>query len=359
MLFGNETFERFLMGPTFYDVHRKMLVSHLQASTPVMIDAYLACANSWVVANDIETTQDCQRGSYQRAAAAMANLRSFQVSSPADVSQCLVLGASILTFALKLRVPDLSAICNGTLRLIAPVYASCSDPDQDELGFLTCMLMSELEQCLVQCRVPALRFTEPRGGAHVDRYVGLCVSLFAHFHSICEVSHAMSRACRDGSNGIAETIDSLVCSLQEWQPSVPDGFCDRFTATEVAHMLCQAQVLRMAGLLIIHRLRYPYGTSDGEAEAISMSILTQLDTTYVVTKKPVKCTEVALIAACFELRDERQRRMWLDKASAMVGYSDHFKDHVRNTLRKFWYVKDTSARVCWYDLGEKLSPLLA
>ncbi|KAJ6125269.1 hypothetical protein N7471_012586 [Penicillium samsonianum] len=64
---------------------------------------------------------------------------------------------------------------------------------------------------------------------------------------------------------MVERLDTIQDSLERWQPSPPPDFIERFTQSEVVGMLAQAKILRLAALLIVHRLRYLYGQCDKEA----------------------------------------------------------------------------------------------
>jgi hypothetical protein len=115
-------------------------------------------------------------------------LTSFQVTNFQTMIDCLMLGALVSAFALKLRFYDVLAICGRTFGLIEPLYA-VSDPSRHELRmFLSCMVMWELHGCLFSCTVPTLRF-KPPVEAYADRHVGMCATLLPLFHDICKVSH--------------------------------------------------------------------------------------------------------------------------------------------------------------------------
>ncbi|POR33094.1 Fatty-acid amide hydrolase [Tolypocladium paradoxum] len=58
---------------------------------------------------------------------------------------------------------------------------------------------------------------------------------------------------------MASSSGALELDIHTWRPPVPDGFTTRFTSTEVAHMISQAQAMPTAALLVVHRLRHPLG----------------------------------------------------------------------------------------------------
>lgn len=341
-----------LLGPfsiasSFCEPTRKQVIPHLLISNTLQ-DALLACAISWVGDVDGQVNPGRLSSCYQYASSALATLASLQVTSSETMADCLMLGSIVVTFAVKSRVNDISAISGRTLGLIAPVYA-VSDPVRCEpLVFLSCMVMWEIGGCLFHCEVPSLRFKPPTK-TYVDRHVGLCGTLLPLLYDICELSHALAHADK-GDADIINSIDTLEQTVHRWQPAVPDGFTASFQAVEVAHMLCQAQVMRLAVLLVMHRLRYPFGLTDAPAQALSMAILSQLEMAFTVTKEPVRCITLALLVACLELKgDERQE--WLPRVGVFSGYSPEFGKHVEGTLTSFWAALDSVGTIPWYDLA--------
>ncbi|KAH6962194.1 hypothetical protein BKA56DRAFT_699281 [Ilyonectria sp. MPI-CAGE-AT-0026] len=340
-----------LLGPfsiasSFCEPTRKQVIPHLLLSNTLQ-DALLACAISWVGDVDGQVNPGRLSTCYQYASSALATLASLQVTNSETMADCLMLGSIVVTFAVKLRVNDISAISARTLSLIAPVYAA-SDPGQCEpLVFLSCMVMWEIGGCIFHCEVPSLRFKPPTK-TYVDRHVGLCGTLLPLFYDICELSQTLAHADKDDTD-VIKSIDALEQTVQLWQPAVPEGFITSFQAVEVAHMLCQAQVMRLAALLVMHRLRCPFGLADAPAQALSMVILSQLEMAFIVAEEPVRCVTLALLVACLELKGEG-RREWLPRVAVFSGYSLEFGKHVEGTLTSFWATLDSVGTISWCDL---------
>ncbi|PSR76562.1 hypothetical protein BD289DRAFT_446496 [Coniella lustricola] len=350
--FTDEIIEEFVVGPSFCKSHRQLLISQIVSSADSLGNAFLACSLSWASDTEGSALDTAQvNACYRRASSALATLRSLDISNTEQMSHCITLGCLILTFTLKLRIYDMVTICSQTLNLIKPVYDLQRDPNPDEVALVSTLIVTELVECLLECKMPTLRYRTPLSAEYVDRYVGLSYSLLPHLHDICALSLALSRNNPCDSIEMQNALNSIESTVAKWQPSVPVVFSKHYQAGEVALMLCQVQVLRTAGLLILYRLRHPFGSNNAAAQFMSLSILTQLETTFKVTGKSIKCTEMALaiIVACFELQEE-ERKYWLKKIWTLVGYSTQFKEYVESIVSSLWTSMDTAKNIFWYNM---------
>ncbi len=82
-------------------------------------------------------------------------------------------------------------------------------------------------------------------------------------------------------------------------------------------MLCQAQAMQAAALLVTRRLRYPCGVDNGPA---------QIEMPFTVTKQPVRCIDLALLIACIKLKDT-ERQKWFYNVAMLAGFSPEFGEH--------------------------------
>ncbi|KAK5997656.1 hypothetical protein PT974_00011 [Cladobotryum mycophilum] len=365
-LFQNEFMEQFILGPSFCEEHRKYLISHFLDSTVFLKDAYLACALSWdgdepSLSSTPENEQPASKA-YQYASSALSTLGSFEVKDMQDLSVCLVLGAVVHTFAIRLRASDVLTICRQTLNLIKAVYNSPSTRhiSSDSIGFLTCLILTETAESLLSCSVPTIQFKLPLSEpAYVDRYVGICTTLLPLFYDLGKLSNDMLRERKERGvshnlllTTMAESLGALELTIRNWRPSVPDGFAERFTSTEVAHMLCQAQVMQTTALLIIHRLQYSFGSKEDKVLAMSFNILTQLELTFIATRKMVPCVDLPIVVSCMELQDEEERARWLCNISPISRYSEPFHNRICQILSAVWEARRHSAELHWYQLGD-------
>ncbi|KAI0969473.1 hypothetical protein F4678DRAFT_438823 [Xylaria arbuscula] len=357
-LFDDRFLDMFSVAPSLTEKVRRQIIPHMLLSKTTFLDGFLACAISWAGAVDQDQENPRRLNAcYRHASSAISKLISLQVSDFQAMIDCLMLGALVSSFTVKWRLHDTSAVCSRTLGLIEPIYAR-SDPGRPELRvFSTCMVIWELRACLFSCTAPTLRFKPPLE-AYVDRHAGLSGTLLPLFYDICKLSYVIALCKTTGlATGISGELDIVEQSVRRWQPAVPEDLTTRFTTIEVAHMLCQAHVMHTAALLVIHRLKYPFGVNDGPAQVLSMSILSQVEMTTVVTKLPLRCVEIALMVACIELK-ENERQKWLSGTNKFSASSPEFRHHVHDTLRSYWALIDTSDTISWNGLVSLGTPFL-
>ncbi|KAH7128921.1 hypothetical protein EDB81DRAFT_808503 [Dactylonectria macrodidyma] len=340
--------DTFSVGCSFREKVRQQVIPHMLLSKGTFMDGLLVCAMSWLEDVDDKANSGRLSTCYRYASSALATLASLKVTDFQTMTDCLMLGAMVSTFAVKMRLNDILAITGRTLGLIEPVYA-ISDPDRPEiLVFMSCMVMWEIRGCLFSCAVPSLRFRPP-AEPYADRHVGLCATLLPLFHDICKLSHTLAHG---GQIDGVETRKELVAveqSICQWQPVMPEDFTTHFDTIEVAHMLCQAQVMRLTALLVVHRLQYPFGVNDALAQVMSAAILSQLEMTLAATKQPVRCVDLALLVACLELK-ETDRQKWFADIPTFAGFSPEFGEHVQDVLMSFWAAMDLFEVISWRDL---------
>ncbi|KAK8021967.1 hypothetical protein PG993_012734 [Apiospora rasikravindrae] len=364
----NHLLDTFSVGSSFSHEVRQQVIPRLFLSRETLLDGFLVCAISWVDDTDAYTGGSCLSTCFRYASTALATLASLEVTDLPTMTDCLILGAMLSTFAMRLRPNDVLAICSRTLGLIEPMYVTGGSSDNNDQAnpmhsmpgvFLSCMVMWELRACLFSCGVPMLRFRPPVE-AYADRHVGLCATLLPLLHDVCELSNKMScqTATEAEADVLRQELDGLECSVSCWQPTTPDQFSTSFCGTDIAHMLCQAQVMRSAMLLVIHRIRHPFGSSDGGvSRVLATGILTQLEMTFVATQQHVRCTDLPLLVACLELKGTERAR-WLRDIAAYAGFSSEFGDHVRAALVSYWAVLDCSSTISWGDMVKAGAPFL-
>ena len=350
MLVCPETFEQFLQGPSFYGGHRDIMLVQFSRAKNALQDALVACAISR--ADDVYDMTPSQLDQcYRRASAALGNLRSMVVASEDDLAQCSILGVLILTFASRFWSDNIADIARQTLDLIKPVYDQIQPMKRESMLLLSCLVMTELVDDLLYCRVPTVKMRPSSDTVSVDPYLGLCVPFLSYLHGLCELGDSLKNPRQINVLQTNGALDSIMAQLATWQPSAPDAFATSYTSVEVAHMLVQPQVLRTGALIIIHRLRYPFNVNDEPAYLMALSILTQLETTWLLTKSVVKGVEIAIITALLELKDEQKREQWLGKTSSAFGSSDTYTQGVDNIVKPFWEIREFRYDICWQNMG--------
>ena len=360
--------EQFIIGPSFCKVHREYVARQLSDFPSTLGHAFVASAMSWGDDSDVaalesgtsNSTSDYFERMYHHATEAVATLRSFEPSNSREMCLCLVLGATIMTFTLKLRVADARAICRQALETIKPIYNSqgiLESMPPDGLCFLSCLVLTDVAEGLMFCDPPTLRYKTAPGEHYVDRYVGISQGLLPLLHDVAELSFKLkTESERLGEHPAAVTLyeeahRGLEQQILEWMPDIPVGFTDNFTSVEVAHMLCQVEALRNAVLLVLYRLKYSFGTQDAVAKAISSHILALLKTTTAATGAIPRCTDFPLIAACLELEGETERAHYLTSLSPISSYSTMFHERTRAIFDKTWQARRKGQSLYWCDLA--------
>ncbi|KAG8421456.1 hypothetical protein J3458_003337 [Metarhizium acridum] len=316
-------------------------------------DAYIALAMIWGL-RDPSTSphypwlDTC----YKRASSAIMTLRSLDVRVEHHVQPCLALGVSLVTFALKLGGTHVLPICNHILSLVKPYYEAGKqlvDPD-----LLIAISLNEIAECLMCARMPTLLVELPQDQAesYVSRYIGLSANILPYLFHICKISAEMAHGDPVDKD---KTLNRLEEEIRRWQPSIHDRRMSEFTATEVSHMICQASTMQTAALLVIHRLRYPYGIEDLAASAMASSILSQIQMTHKITGRAPRCVDLPLIVACTEIPDELGRTRYLRTLSSIAMFSLLFQKRVQSMLASFWEARTSSTTLYWCDLAASLS----
>lgn len=301
-------------------------------------------------------SQDGRSTSYRHASLALQNLREMHITNTQQATNCLILGTMIMLFAMFKRPNNVYTLSRQTLILLRPVYDTISSPDPNQFFFLTGTVMLEMAGALIHGAVPALQFRQPEDAPYVDRYLGLSTSLLPLLFQVCELNWAVSSTCHGERDTvrIAHSLDELEAAALAWKPGVPEGLCQSFSAIEIAHIVCQAQVMRMAALLMIYRLRFPFGVHDLSAHAMGISILRHLESTTLATGKPVKFVMVPVLVACVELTDDAERDRWLPQVSGLVCCSDGYGLYIQGVVRAYWAVRDSGVHFKGYNVRQYL-----
>jgi len=353
--------DKYLIGPSFRDQHRQTFIDHLRIAMPLVKDAFIACATLLVRREDSEVVP--YRGiGYRRAAQAVASLRELQIHDSTDVSVVLIFGMAMVTFALH-NAGGEASVCRRVLGLVKPLYENdfslMKHVGSDGISFLICLLGTETTICLLQCQVPSIRLREHDFEQLVDRFIGVSMSILTHMYDVCTISRLIHQSnCRRGNLLMDESINQALAktelAVEQWQPSVPKDFLEgRFTPAEVVLMLTQAKVLRLATSLIVHRLRYAFGTYEAKAKTLSRSILDELNLVLSLTGRSMPFADITFFVACLEITSPEERASILIKSRRIVDFSERTHDDIESWLISFWATTDAEScsPIYWDDIG--------
>ncbi|KAJ5374062.1 hypothetical protein N7517_006068 [Penicillium concentricum] len=344
--------DKFLIGPSFRESHHRLFVQNLlrPAPTSVLKDATIACAAVLLGDQYAQYTKTSVEIGHRRAALAVSGLRSLKISKEQDLVTALVVGMSMVTFAMHVADGQPFLISHYTLTLVKPVYRTILAMDPSAMDFLMCLVSTETIECLLRSEIPTIRIGEHDRYNVVDRYLGLSSSLFAHFYDICEASYSMKLTGGRINIEMVERLDTIQDSLERWQSSPSPEILGKFTQSEVLGMLAQAEILRLAALLIVHRIRHPFGQRDKEALQLSSAITAKIDMVLQSTGRSIPCMPLPYMAACFEIDGAEARAAVTRKIHKVVTFSQQWQLQVTRSISSVWNARDRGDQIYWFNL---------
>jgi hypothetical protein len=348
--------DKYLIGPSFHESHHRSFVQNMLRPAPMLKNAAVACAAVLFGDQYAQYTKTSVEVGHRRAALAVSELRSLKISEEQDLITALVLGVAMVTFAMHVTDGQPFLISHYTLALVKPVYSSLLAMDPGIMDFLMCLVSTETFECLLRSETPTLRINENDRRNVVDRYLGLSSSLFAHLYDICEVANLLRDTGGVMSMDIARRVEDIQESLNQWQPSPPSDFLERFTQAEVVGMLAQTKVLRLAASLIVHRLYHPFGQCDREALLLSRAITTEFDMVLQFTGHSMPCTSLAYLVACFEITGPEARAEVVEKSQQFVTFSRQSQVRFQKTLLSVWSAQELGNQIYWFDVSHYAIP---
>lgn len=343
---GQIHIDQFLIAPSFRACHYESFARHLFSATTWLQDALVATAALIACEHDVNSLHQDRVIGYKRAASTVLTLRSITTFEFEDLSTVLVLAISAVTVALHISGHAL-AICRHSLNIIKPLYEGSTKLDSDCSAFVICLIHSEIVECLLHGQIPTLKF-RVQNPDFVDRFLGVASPLLPYFYEVCEISKGL----RDQENclNIMETLFAVNTAIEQWCPVLPANYDTLFQPDEVLGLLTQAKVHRWTLLLLLLRLRHPYGTETTKATEISNAILKELESTIRLSKRSVPCISLAFLVACCELTDRQDREKALGKSVTIIQFCRQTQIGIAVQLKTFWSVIDTSDQLRWCDV---------
>ncbi|OAG08187.1 uncharacterized protein CC84DRAFT_561306 [Paraphaeosphaeria sporulosa] len=344
-----QTLDYPVVSPRFQHAEQKSFTNLWSTAWPVLKDAYLAYAGvlKSLQPGDGLGTDNASKIRY--ATSAMAVLRSLSINKAEDAELCLTLG-----FALALSVygtigVGVAKICHYCLSVTRSFIEDTTVGLKMEPRISVLVLLETME-CIVYRRTPTLRI-QPRAPGIVDRHLGLCLSLLPYYYDLCSISHSLVRNIgKTHTELLHQELDKIQADVENWQPSHPEGFLHEFSASEVVQLLAQARVYRLAALLMIHRLRHPFGREDGQADIWSREVMMELELARRISDHPVRFVALPFIIAAVEIRGTTEREKVLMNVS---DYVDQLTPVVQKATKSFlgrvWNERDVLVNFSWLD----------
>ncbi|KAF9740216.1 hypothetical protein PMIN06_009366 [Paraphaeosphaeria minitans] len=349
LLGDSQTLHYPVVSPRFQHAEQRSLTGPLPTAWPVLKDAYLAYAGvlKSIQSGGVSETDDAPKVRY--ATSAMAALRSLSINKAEDAELCLTLG-----FALALSVygsigAGVAKICHYCLSVTRPFIEAATVGLEMEPRISVLVLLETME-CIVYRRTPTLRI-QPRAPGIVDRHLGLCQSLLPYYYDLCSISQSLaSHTSTTHTELLHQQLEEIRVHMEKWQPSHPEGFLREFSPSEVVQLLAQARVYRLAALLMIHRLRYPFGRKDGQADIWSREVMMELELARRISDHPVRFVALPFIIAAVEIRGTSEReKALLDVSDYVDQLTPVVQKATKSFLGRVWEERDVLISCSWLD----------
>ncbi|KAL5364839.1 hypothetical protein BJX96DRAFT_188116 [Aspergillus floccosus] len=326
----------------------QMIRSRLRESPMLLLRPYATVAR--VLLRCMGNLTPYYDSDLSNCASSLQTLRNAQITKADHVGSFLALGLTLVTFHRLISGVSASTICRYTLSLVRPYYYANQLSSSDSME-LTCLVFMDTTQSLFRARVPVIQY-QVRDSYIVDRHAGLCGPLLPLLYRICLLAVAVRTGSGDVSN--SASFDSLTKEVRAWTPNISKDALERFSQEEMYLLLTQASLHRTAALLLLHRLRYPFGEKDEEAEALSTAIITEITHCLdVANQYPPNITLIFLVAGA-EVHDTAGRRHVLSLITKILGARFYpFIANLRMFLARAWAGRDQGTTQYLFRLFEE------
>ncbi|KAL4884479.1 hypothetical protein BJY04DRAFT_215445 [Aspergillus karnatakaensis] len=232
-------------------------------------------------------------------AVSLEKLRNAVISNMHDALAIVMLGQALAAFDSLLTSKSSNLIIRHSLLLARPWYAEIVQHSFLEPIAISPLLWDTV-WCLLHREVPMIRPVLNRTGV-VDRSAGLCTSLLSILYDLCVVSQQLENGTVD-NNG----LQGIEQRIQAWAPDASEShLSSTFSRLEILSMRTQARMYRIAGLLLVHRLRHPLlGHEDTTATSLATEILDARHQFFVEAGRNAKLQNIVfpLLLALLEVR---------------------------------------------------------
>lgn len=322
-------------GPRLSLEMSQMIQCRMEEAPSLLLHPYEAFAR--VLYRCMTNQTPCSNEEWSMGATALKSLRNAQITKAEYVGGILALGMSLVGFHRLISGVSASTICRHTLTLIRPLYYADEVRDFD-MKELLCLIFLDTTQSLFRARIPVIEY-RLRDPYIVNHYAGLCAPLLPLLYRVCIVGAAVRTG--HGDKVSPGDFDGLTNELIAWSPNVSEDTLKRFPDDEMLLLLSQANLHRTAALLLLHRLQYPFGERDAEAESLSQSIVHELmQCLHGADQFPPNVT-LALLLAGAEVHDPERRKHILSLIFKVKGaYFYPFISNLRMFLDRVWKARD-------------------
>jgi hypothetical protein len=339
--------------------HGQLVSTQMLAASPCLKDAICACA---IILKQLQvgTVMHTDMSSCVKyISKGMDALRLLRVLSSEDTVLCHTLGGLLalsISAAIGVGVPEICRYCLSTTTL--PVGTTVSYTDTDP--WKSFLILLEIMDCLVYRQKPISNMGIMDSTA-IDCRLGLCLPLLPYFHDLCVISNSILHATEASVLArLQQQLDDIHSIVEPWQPPHLDKLLEQFDWVEIVHLLAQSKIYRLGALLLSHRLRFPFGQQDAQAEIWSNEVMMELEITQRVTKRSMRFVTLPFIIAAVEVRDQGLRSKTLDRVDDCVDhYAPLMQMATKTFLSRIWHERDFHLTTRWFDSIHKPCPVLA
>ncbi|KAE8378022.1 hypothetical protein BDV26DRAFT_281397 [Aspergillus bertholletiae] len=313
----------------------QMIRARIREAPMLLLDPYAAVAR--VLLRSTTNQRPCSDSDWSSCASALQALRNSQVTSPEHAGHLLSLGLSLVTFHRLVSGISASTICRFTLSLVRPLYDSEQLQESDARELL-CLVFLDITECLFRARIPIIQY-RVRDPYLVNHHAGLCGSLLPLLYRVCLLGAAIRKGYPTPIS--PDHFDRLREEIIAWIPNVSAATVERFSKQEMLLLLTQAQLHRNATLLILHRLQFPFGEQDDEAERLSRAIIWEMQHCLAMAKQHPPNISLILLVVGAEVQDSVGRQHVLSLLQNIKGSSFYpFVANLRLFLTRVWTSRD-------------------
>lgn len=322
----------FMLGSSFIPEAQKTVYTILTLSGPTLTEGYLAFLGM-MTRHQRSLVLRPQPPDMRKAAKGLQRLRDVTIHNDYDAACTLFLGQTMYVF--NVLTAPYSNTAHSIVRS-ALLSAKSWFPRLVQYPIMESIIMSPMlidtVECLTHREVPIIRFP--------------------HLYDICECSHMWKNSVLDDSatyTGYYEQLAVIEQRIQDWVPPTPPELYNNFGQHEVLAIVTQANVYRLAALLVIHRLRYPLGMEDETARVLAESIFSAMELFSVSAAEKATAFPMVFPITMAMLEIEGPGEALLDKLSSFTVQATS-ASRLKGFVEQIRTARETGYEGVWFEL---------
>ncbi|WYZ35962.1 hypothetical protein EsH8_X_000609 [Colletotrichum jinshuiense] len=356
-LLHKSNFMQYFISPTFVDSMQLDMTVHLFSLFDHGKDAYIAMYSAFAAAMGLETGEYDPEANLHRGAMAIKQLQSCPLPSlkREELLPWAGLGLGIVYFSNMALGTSAAPVRRYVLSHIRHLLGTAHISSARTHYILVYLTAVDINECLMQRELPVCGIAPPEEG-HVDAYVGLCMPILQHLYDLCHISYSLYYGVDVEEQ--MQALDTLEQEIDEWQPVIPPDFTNRFTTSEVIHMLAQTRIYKTGAMLYIHRLRYKSGEKDEMVSAMAKSIISDLKMTFTVSQETQRCVSFPYTLAAMEAKGPAEQEAALEAMKSLTDSTNSkYKSTMTAFLKSVWELREANPGSSWLDHMQNLPPI--